>query len=93
MVHRRLGEETVLVHLGSGEMFSLNATGSFLFECLDDGLTYGTTLERARAEFAVEPRRLAGEAADLVRALLAQDLLVRAAAGQEGATGGTEGWR
>jgi hypothetical protein len=37
VVSRRVGDEIVLVHLGSDEMYSLNSTGARAWELLSEG--------------------------------------------------------
>ena len=52
VVARRVGDETVLVQLGRNEIFSLNATGSRLWELVANGSTLGEAQERLLAEFS-----------------------------------------
>lgn len=75
---RRVGDETVIIDLGSGAYFALNEVGSFVWERLGEG--------RAAAEIAAAiPERWATEAAqaerhvdELIGRLLASKLLVPA---------------
>lgn len=65
---RRMGERTVLVHLGTRRVYSLNDTGSRIWELLAEGLAPDELRHRLLGEFEADERVLA---ADLERALVA----------------------
>ena len=75
VVARRVDHEIVLVHLGTSEIFSLNATGSRLWELLqsDDNWTQiETTLQE---EFDVGAEDLRASIAELITSLEAAGLV------------------
>lgn len=62
-VTRKIGEEMVLVPLESNvanmdEIFSMNSTACFIWECIDDQTTFDDVLQRIQDEFDV-PHQLA----------------------------------
>jgi len=71
VVARRLDDEVVLVHLGTNQIFSLNATGARYWELLEQGLDHAAIVRRMLDEFIVDETRLEQEiaaiTADLVR--------------------------
>ena len=50
-VESRLGEETVILHLGSGTYFGLDAVGTRVWELLREGATPQTICATLREEF------------------------------------------
>jgi hypothetical protein len=67
VVARKLGGETVLVHLGSSEIFTLNETGTRFWELLNQGLSIEDIKKTLTEEYAVT----AAEVADEIDSLLA----------------------
>jgi PqqD family protein of HPr-rel-A system len=62
VVSRRLGDELVLVHLGSNRIFRLNRTAARLWELIGEGVTTAEgLLEALRSEFDVGEDELRGE--------------------------------
>lgn len=83
LLHRRIGEEVVLVELDSGIYFGLDAVGAAIWQSLAEDGRLTTAHERVLAEYDVEPGRLTEDLLSLVEDLLAQGL-VRYADGPEG---------
>ena len=77
VVARRLDDEVVLVHLGTNQIYSLNATGGRYWELLEEGLGHEIIVRRMREEFEVDEatleREIATITADLRRAGLVED--------------------
>jgi Coenzyme PQQ synthesis protein D (PqqD) len=69
VVARRLGDETVLVHLGTNQIYRLNRTGSRFWELLMEGNDRTTTEERLLDEFEIDAASLRVEIAELLRRL------------------------
>ena len=78
LVARRLGDEMVVVHLGSSRIFELNATATRLWELLVEGHDLDAARRRLGAEFAVDDATLAAEIARTVAELTREGLLVPA---------------
>jgi hypothetical protein len=72
---RRLGDETVLVHLGTNAVFTLNETGGRIWELVGEGLDLDAVAERLAVEFEVDPGRLRAELDRLVSELSRAGLL------------------
>jgi hypothetical protein len=69
------GGETVLLHLRSKSYFTLNATGTRIWEGLTRGLTPRVISERLQREFRVEPERADRSVLELLRDLASQKLV------------------
>jgi Coenzyme PQQ synthesis protein D (PqqD) len=77
VVSERLGDELVLVHLGTNEVFALNETGARFWELLVAGGSRAAIEERLLAEYDVGRRELAAEI-DAILAELGRQKMVRA---------------
>jgi hypothetical protein len=75
VVSRRLGDEIVLVHLGTNQIYRLNATGARFWELAAEGLDEEAIAARLRAEFDVGDEQVRGEIAAMVERLAAQGLV------------------
>lgn len=75
VLSRQVGDESVLVDLSTNRIFSLNPTGSRLWELLQDGLEPAEAFAKLRAEFDVAERELIAEITSFC-ALLERELLV-----------------
>lgn len=72
---RQVGEETVILDLGSGTYFGLDPVGARIFALLSDGKTLGETCLALLDEYEVEAGRLERDVSDLVEALVVQGLV------------------
>lgn len=75
VVSRRLGDEIVLVHLGTNQIYRLNATGARFWELAAEGLDEQAIAARLRAEFDVGDEQVRGEIAAMVERLAAEGLV------------------
>ena len=73
---RRLNDETVIAHLGTNRIYTLNATGARLWELLEEGHDRETIEQKMCAEFDVTPRELAAEVERVLESLRAEGLVV-----------------
>ena len=78
VVYRRLGDEVVLVHLRTNQIFALNETGARFWELLSAGRDRDEIETVLLAEFDVSAADLAHEIDELLAALSREDI-VRAA--------------
>ena len=78
VVYQQVGEDLVLVHLKTNQIFALNPTGGRFWELLTDGLDRPAIEEALLEEFEVTPGQLEREI-DQLLAALAREGLVRAA--------------
>jgi hypothetical protein len=78
VVHRRVGDDVVLVHLRTNQIFALNETGARFWELFADGHSRESIETTLLAEFDVEAPDLAQEIDELLAALERRDI-VRAA--------------
>lgn len=69
VLHRRVGDESVLLHLGTGRYFELNVTGTRIWELVPGAATREELLAALAAEFDVEPIELATSVDELLGAL------------------------
>jgi hypothetical protein len=66
---RRLEDRVVLVNLQTNHIYSLNATGSRLWELLDVARSREELVAALRDEFQVDPQELARETEELLASL------------------------
>lgn len=75
VIARRMGEKTVLVHLGTNQVYTLNRTGTRLWELIGEGLDPEQIEGKLVEEFEVEPGRLAAELEERLSTLVEAELL------------------
>ena len=75
VVHRELNGQTVLVHLGTNEIFALNATGSRFWTLLTEGRQRSEIRAHLLDEFDVAPEVLDAEIDALISRLVAASLV------------------
>ena len=75
VVAQGVGAETVLVHLQTNKIFTLNVTGARFWELLTAGLSPDEIFERMLAEFDVEEPALRTEIDSLLAALARENLV------------------
>jgi hypothetical protein len=81
VVAREVGGEHVLLHLGTGTYFGLNAVGGRVWQMLEQGDTPISQLCAViAAEFDAPPETIAQDVAALAQDLIAHDLVTRKAA-------------
>ena len=78
VVSERVGDDLVLVHLGTNEIFALNPTGARFWELLVEGESREAIEERMIAEYDVCRDELSAEIDAMLAELLRQKM-VRAA--------------
>lgn len=76
VVSERVGDDLVLVHLGTNEIFALNATGARFWELLIKGESREAIEVQLLSEYDVSPDTLAAEI-DAMLAELARQKMVR----------------
>jgi coenzyme PQQ synthesis protein D (PqqD) len=75
VVAQRLGDEVVVVHLQTNQIFVLNRTGARFWELLGDGATVDELKEKILTEFEVEEGQLGNELEDFVAVLSKEKLI------------------
>jgi len=75
----RVGEEVVLVHTGTDQIYALNRTGARVWELLCDGCDSGEIERRLLQEFEVTPDEVSAQVAELLAALQTGRLIAFAA--------------
>ena len=75
VVAKRLADETVLVHVRTNRVYTLNRTGSRLWELLEQGCDRAGLRERMAAEFEVEPAVLDAEIEGILAMLISERLI------------------
>jgi len=55
---QKLDDETVVVHLGSGKIHHTNATGSRVWELLQEGRSVGEMIRTLQSEFEASPAEI-----------------------------------
>jgi len=78
VVARRLGEETVLVHVDTNRIYNLNATATRLWEMTRTGLTASQIRAILETEFDVDGATLEREIDGTLAQLVEHGLLLRA---------------
>ena len=75
VVSRRVGEEVVLVHLETSQMYSLNPTGARAWELLSDGLDADAIEATLSDEFSVDRAEAGRELHSLLADLKRENLV------------------
>ena len=75
VVSQRVGDDLVLVHLKTNQIFSLNPTGGRFWELLAEGRSRAEIERTLHKEFDVEPEVLRREIDALVADLARQDII------------------
>jgi hypothetical protein len=73
---RKFGDETVVLDLGKGEYFSLDAVGSAIWEGLADGLTLNQLVERLTGTYDAAPEAIRRDVERIAGELVAAGLIV-----------------
>ena len=76
VVATRLGDEVVLVHLGTERILALNSTAARLWELLCAGTSLADVKQMMLAEFHVTEVQLAAELEGLLASLRTEHLIV-----------------
>lgn len=72
---RRMGAETVLLNLETNIYYSLNETGSLVWELIGSGLHVPAIVSRIAAEYEVGAKTALDDVSSLVEDLLAEGFL------------------
>lgn len=75
VVAQRLGDEVVVVHLRTNQIFILNRTGARFWELIESGSDLDSVREKMLAEFEVEESQLMKELEDFVEHLSRAELI------------------
>lgn len=75
VVSQRVGEDVVLVHLKTNQIFALNETGARFWELLSAGRSRAEIEHALHDEFDVDPEPLRREIDALVADLARQDIV------------------
>ena len=71
---RLMSGETVLLHLGTSNYFSLNETGSQIWHLMSEGSTLGEISRELESEFDVAPERAQQSVMNLAGELICEKL-------------------
>ena len=72
---RQVGDETVILHLGSGTYFGLDPVGARIWQLMGEGKSLGEICDAVLHEYDVSREDLERDITALMKDLLAQDLI------------------
>lgn len=75
---RRVGDETMLLHLSTGEFFKLNETGLYIWGCIDGKRTAAGIAKRVVKLFAVDDTTALKDTIEFLGELLKKGLALPA---------------
>ena len=75
-VESRVGEQSVLLHLGSGTYFGLDAVGTQIWELLRQGLEPDQICERLEADYGVDSAQIEADVLRFLTLLHKHELLI-----------------
>jgi hypothetical protein len=78
VVARRVGEETVMLHLANGTYYALDPVGARAWQVLEQGKTLSEACDVLEAEYDVPRAQLERDVLDLVDSLASHGLVVLA---------------
>ncbi len=73
-----MGDETVLLHLGSGTYFGLDPLGTRIWTAMKDGVEVASICQTIADEFGVELARVQQDARNFLSDLKAHQIIVEA---------------
>ena len=74
-VARQVGDETVILHLGSGTYFGLDAVGARIWQLMGEGKSLNEICDVVLDEYEVSREDLERDIAGLIKDLVAHDLV------------------
>ena len=74
-IARQVGDETVILHLGSGTYFGLDAVGARVWQLMGEGKSLDEICDVVLDEYDVSREDLERDITSLIKDLLAQDLV------------------
>lgn len=77
-VESRVGDETVILHLGNGTYYGLDPMGTLIWEMLKAGKDQSEIRDAILSEYDVEPDVVEADMHQFLSDLLAQSILVEA---------------
>lgn len=75
VIHRKLGEETVVINLSTDKIYNLNLTGSRFWELFVSGITIKEVEATLLDEFNISEIDLEKEISELLNSLLQEGLI------------------
>ena len=75
VLFRVIGDEAVLLHLGTEQYLGLDPVGTRMWTVLHEAPTIEAGYERLRQEYDVAPEELRGDLEEFIGALLGQSLI------------------
>lgn len=72
----KIGEDTVLLHLESGEYFGLNEVGSFIWRLLKEGMDVNTIASTIADSFSSDLASITKDVGEILDQLVAENLIV-----------------
>lgn len=76
VVSRQLGESIVLIRLTTNRIYELNATGSRVWEIMQNGATRSQMIDEIAGEFDAPAETIATELDDLLTTLITEGLVL-----------------
>jgi hypothetical protein len=74
-VARQVGDDTVILHLGSGTYFGLDAVGARIWQLMEEGKSVNEICDVMLDEYEVSREDLEHDITGLIKDLVAQDLV------------------
>ena len=74
-VARQVGDDTVILHFGSGTYFGLDAVGARFWQLMREGKSLGEICDAVLDEYEVSREDLERDIMLLIKDLMAQDLI------------------
>ena len=75
VIDRAVEDETLVIHLPSGNYFSLNSVGTQMWENIDGRRTVRELADLISAEYDAEPERIQPDVLNLINELVSEGLV------------------
>ena len=75
VIDRAVEDETLVIHLPSGNYFSLNSVGTQMWENIDGRRTVRELADLISAEYDAEPERIQQDVLNLINELVSEGLV------------------
>jgi hypothetical protein len=76
VIDRAVEDETLVIHLPSGNYFSLNAVGTQIWESIDGRRTVRELADLISADYDAEPERVQQDVLNLISDLVSEGLVL-----------------
>lgn len=76
MTHRIVDNEAVILNLKTGEYYSLNKTGTFIWKLLEDKISIEDLIDKVTEEFVIDKKSATHDIKLLLKDLIVEKMII-----------------